>query len=104
MFHSGYGYNTEMGYGQYSPVGSALPPFMVDGQLYSAQQLPFSPSYYPQTPESDNMLFGLNFPNLNSNPLPYPQPMGILGSYDSNFPQVCLQLVPLKHQKPTIDI
>ncbi|KAL5540137.1 hypothetical protein UlMin_042361 [Ulmus minor] len=50
VYHSGYGFNPEIAYGQYSPVASPLPPLMVDGQLYSPQQLPFSPSYYPQSP------------------------------------------------------
>ncbi|GAV91109.1 YTH domain-containing protein [Cephalotus follicularis] len=78
MFHSGFGFNPEMAYGQYSPVASPLPSVMVEGQLYSTQQIPFSPTYYPQavplnapsafslspsemmTPESgsDNLIFG----------------------------------------------
>lgn len=105
---------------------------MVDGQLYSPQQVPFSPSYFPQpapsnlphissavpvsptellTSESssiDNMLFGpgsgylVNFGslgganltgNIASSPLTspsvYPQPMGILGSYEHSVGQVC---------------
>lgn len=48
MFHSGYGFNPEMPYGQYSPIATPLPSIMVEGQLYSPQQIPFSPSYYPQ--------------------------------------------------------
>ncbi|XP_050218380.1 YTH domain-containing protein ECT1-like [Mercurialis annua] len=48
MFHSGYGFNPEMAYGQYSPVATPLP-LMLDGQLYSPQQIPFAPSYYPQS-------------------------------------------------------
>lgn len=109
---------------------------MVDGQLYSPQQLPFNPSYYPQpatpnlphissalpvspnelmTPENstiDNMFFGpgsgylVNFGslgggnlsgNVNSSPVTsptvYPQPMGILGSYENNFGQVCFHQI-----------
>ncbi|GLT28624.1 hypothetical protein SLA2020_035430 [Shorea laevis] len=78
LFSSGYGFPPEMAYGQFSPVGTPLPPVMVEGQLYSPQQIPFSPTYYPQpapsnvpsavpispselmTPESnnDNFLFG----------------------------------------------
>lgn len=75
VFHSGYGFNPDMAYGQYSPVATPLPSLMVDGQLYSPQQVPFSPSYYGQAaapslphmsadlmvPESssiDTMLFG----------------------------------------------
>lgn len=37
-----------MNYGQYSPVGTPGPPVVVDNQLFSPQQIPFSPSYYPQ--------------------------------------------------------
>lgn len=102
---------------------------MVDGQLYSPQQVPFSPSYFPQPAPSnfssavpvsptelltsenssiDNMHFGpssgylINYGslsganltgNIGSSPLTspavYPQPMGILGSYEHNIGQVC---------------
>lgn len=71
---SGFGYTPEMAYGQYSPVGNPLHSMMVEGQLYSPQQIPFSPTYYPQhapsnvaispsefmTPESrnDSLLYG----------------------------------------------
>lgn len=48
VFHSGYGFNPDMAYGQYSPVATPMPSVMLDGQLYSPQQVPFSPSYYPQ--------------------------------------------------------
>ncbi|KAF9663032.1 hypothetical protein SADUNF_Sadunf18G0116000 [Salix dunnii] len=47
MFHSGYGFNPDMGYGQYSPVATPLTPLVLDGQLYSPQQIPFSPFYHP---------------------------------------------------------
>ncbi|XP_015881762.3 YTH domain-containing protein ECT4 [Ziziphus jujuba] len=137
VFHSGYGFNPEIAYGQYSPVATHLPSVMVDGQLYSSQQVPFSPSYFPQsappnlshissavpvsptellTSESssiDNMLFGpgsgylVNFGslgganltgNIGSSPLTspavYPQPMGILGSYEHNVGQISQQQRP----------
>ncbi|XP_021604604.1 YTH domain-containing protein ECT1 isoform X3 [Manihot esculenta] len=48
MFHSGYGFNPEMAYGQYSPVATPLPSIMLEGPLYSTKQIPFSPSFYPQ--------------------------------------------------------
>ncbi|XP_050374209.1 YTH domain-containing protein ECT1 isoform X2 [Argentina anserina] len=48
VYHSGYGFNPEIAYGQYSPVATPLASYMVDGQLYSPQQVPFSPTYYPQ--------------------------------------------------------
>lgn len=135
LYHSGYGFNPEIAYGQYSPVTTPLASYFVDGQLYSPQQVPFSPSYYPQpsppslspitsafpmtptelmTSESsstDNMAFGpgsgyfVNFRsfsgadlsgNLGSSPLAspgiYPQPMGILGSYEQSVGQVRLHL------------
>lgn len=131
LFHTGYGFNPDIAYGQYSPVATPLPSVLVDGQLYSPQQVPFSPSYYPQpsppslshitsaipltptelmTSESssvDNMAFGpgsgyfVNFRsfsggdlsgNLGSSPLAspgiYPQPIGILGSYEHNVGQI----------------
>ncbi|KAM7480823.1 hypothetical protein LguiB_005406 [Lonicera macranthoides] len=44
-FHSGYGFDTQMAYGQFSPLPS--PPIMLDGQLYSPQQFQVSP-YFTQ--------------------------------------------------------
>lgn len=46
--HSPYGFNSQMAYGQYSPVSAPVPPIMVDNQLFSPQQIPVSPQYYPQ--------------------------------------------------------
>ncbi|GAB2286500.1 hypothetical protein Dimus_020899 [Dionaea muscipula] len=46
--HSSYGFNSQMAYGQYSPATASLPPLMVDNQLFSPQQVPFSPPFYPQ--------------------------------------------------------
>lgn len=129
MFHSGYGFNPEMAYGQYSPIATPLPSIMVEGQLYPPQQIPFSPSYYPQhgppnvpsalpvspsemmTSESsgDNLVFGpssgyfVHFGSYGVNvsgnpasspltsPAAYPQPMGILGSYEQNIGQISQQ-------------
>lgn len=51
-----------MAYGQYSPVATQLHPLMMDGQLYSPQQVPFSPSYYAQAPAP-------NLPHMSS-PIP----------------------------------
>uniref|UniRef100_A0A2P2JXC2 YTH domain-containing family protein n=1 Tax=Rhizophora mucronata TaxID=61149 RepID=A0A2P2JXC2_RHIMU len=48
MLQSGYGFNPEMAYGQYSPVATPLSPIFFNGQLYSPQQIPFTPSFYPQ--------------------------------------------------------
>ncbi|GLT97450.1 hypothetical protein SLE2022_150150 [Rubroshorea leprosula] len=126
LLSPGYGFTPDMTYGQFSPVGTPLPSVMVDGQLYSPQQIPFSPTYYQQpapsnvpsalpfspselmTPESsnENLLFGPgpsylvqlglfgggNVPgNPNSSSVtaaaPYPQAMGILGSYEHNVGQ-----------------
>lgn len=47
--HSPYGFNSQMAYGQYSPASTPVPPVMMENQLFSPQQLPFCPSYYPQT-------------------------------------------------------
>lgn len=47
--HSPYGYNSQMAYGQYSPVSTPVPQIMVDNQLFSHQQIPVSPQYYQQT-------------------------------------------------------
>ncbi|KMT17654.1 hypothetical protein BVRB_2g036020 [Beta vulgaris subsp. vulgaris] len=46
--HSPYGFNSQMAYGQYSPASSPVPQIMVDNQLFSPQQIPVSPQYYPQ--------------------------------------------------------
>lgn len=48
VFETGYGFNPELAYGQYSSIAAPMPPVMMDGQLYSPQQFPFSPPYYPQ--------------------------------------------------------
>ncbi|XP_021893472.1 uncharacterized protein LOC110811325 isoform X1 [Carica papaya] len=48
LFHSGFGFNPEMVYGQYSPIATPLHSMMMEGQLYSPQQFPFSPTFYPQ--------------------------------------------------------
>ncbi|KAK9683998.1 hypothetical protein RND81_10G179700 [Saponaria officinalis] len=46
--HSPYGYNSQMAFGQYSPVSTPVPQLMVDNQLFSHQQIPVSPQYYHQ--------------------------------------------------------
>lgn len=46
MLH--YGLDTQMAYGQFSPMASPLSPIMVDGQLYSPHQIPMSPNYFAQ--------------------------------------------------------
>ncbi|KAJ6742104.1 EVOLUTIONARILY CONSERVED C-TERMINAL REGION 10 [Salix viminalis] len=51
MYHSGYGFNPDTGHGQYSPMA----PIMLDGQLYSPQQIPFSPFYHPDVPASGSL-------------------------------------------------
>ncbi|CAN1340526.1 YTH domain-containing protein ECT2 [Linum perenne] len=58
IFPSGYGFNPDMSYGQYSPVATPMPSIMLDGQLYSPQQIPYSPSFYP--PHTPN--FPSSFP------------------------------------------
>ncbi|CAH9075584.1 unnamed protein product [Cuscuta epithymum] len=47
FFPPSYGYDAQMAYGQFSPIGGPLSPIMIDGQLYSPHQVPISPSYYP---------------------------------------------------------
>ncbi|XP_057517041.1 YTH domain-containing protein ECT1-like isoform X1 [Amaranthus tricolor] len=44
--HSPFGFNSA--YGQYSPASTPVPQMMVDNQLFSPQQIPVSPQYYPQ--------------------------------------------------------
>ncbi|KAL5699727.1 hypothetical protein ACHQM5_030591 [Ranunculus cassubicifolius] len=69
MYHTGYGYNPQMPYGPYSPVTTPLSSVRGDGQLYSAQQYPFSgTSYYQQ-------LVSPNMPYVNSsNPVSQSDP------------------------------
>ncbi|KAL7605739.1 hypothetical protein Lser_V15G18270 [Lactuca serriola] len=52
VFHTGYGYNSQMPYGPYSPVTTPLPSVNGDAQLYPhpAQQYTFSGSPYYQHP------------------------------------------------------
>ncbi|KAG8373903.1 hypothetical protein BUALT_Bualt11G0073600 [Buddleja alternifolia] len=47
FFPPGYGYDSQMAYGQFSPLASPLSPIMFDGQLFSPHQMPVTPSYYP---------------------------------------------------------
>ncbi|KAK6131734.1 hypothetical protein DH2020_034531 [Rehmannia glutinosa] len=47
FFPPGYGFDSQMGYGQFSPLASPLSPIMIDGQLFSPHQMPVNPSYYP---------------------------------------------------------
>ncbi|KAL7096215.1 hypothetical protein ACP275_10G068700 [Erythranthe tilingii] len=47
FFPPGYGYDSQMAYGQFSPLASPLSPIMIDGQLFSPHQMPVTPSYYP---------------------------------------------------------
>lgn len=46
--HSPYGFSNQMAYGQYSPASTPVPQIMVDNQIFSPQQIPVSPQYYPQ--------------------------------------------------------
>nr|XP_043624112.1 YTH domain-containing protein ECT1-like isoform X2 [Erigeron canadensis] len=48
LFHPAYGFDTQVAYGQYSPVASPLSPIMIDGQLFSPHQVPMSPNFYSQ--------------------------------------------------------
>ncbi|KAL6985052.1 hypothetical protein U1Q18_018431 [Sarracenia purpurea var. burkii] len=152
LFHSGYGLDTQMAYGQFSPMANPMSPILVDGQLYSPHQIPVSPPYFPQpvspgvshvtsslpssqsdmvTPGSngqegfgDNVLFGpgsgyfVHFGSFGGGGLPgeplsnrstsdtgsylpplsspavYSQPIGILGPYEQNAPQISQQQRP----------
>ncbi|CAA3029544.1 YTH domain-containing family 2 isoform X2 [Olea europaea subsp. europaea] len=47
FFPTGYGFDSQMAYGQFSPLPSPLSPIMFDGQLYSPHQMPVSSPYYP---------------------------------------------------------
>ncbi|KAI3443479.1 hypothetical protein Pfo_000144 [Paulownia fortunei] len=166
FFPPGYGFDSQMAYGQFSPLASPLSPIMIDGQLFSPHQMPVTPPYYPPSispgpphvtsalPASqtelmptgsssqenliDNAIFGpgsgyylpfgsfsggdlsgssghglYKFPGEfgSSEPLPsrsssldtsrfmspltsgtvYPQPIGILGSYEQNVAQAPFQ-------------
>lgn len=48
MFYPpGYGYDSQMAYGQFSPFASPLSPITFDGQLFSPHQMHVPPPYYP---------------------------------------------------------
>ncbi|XP_011093933.1 YTH domain-containing family protein 2 isoform X1 [Sesamum indicum] len=47
FFPPGYGFDSQMAYGQFSPLASPLSPIMIDGQLFSPHQMPVNPPYYP---------------------------------------------------------
>ncbi|XP_051132075.1 YTH domain-containing protein ECT4-like [Andrographis paniculata] len=165
IYHPGYGFDSQMAYGQFSPLPSPMSPIVIDGQLFPPHQMPVAPSYYapsvspgpphvtsahpvsqPELMASgsnnqenfvDNAFFGpgsgyyvplgpfsgelsgnsglglYNFPGElgSSEPLPsssssldtsrfmsplasgtlYPQPIGVLGSYEQNVAQASFQ-------------
>ncbi|PIN13942.1 putative high-glucose-regulated protein [Handroanthus impetiginosus] len=47
FFPPGYGYDSQMAYGQLSPLAGPLSPLMFDGQLFSPHQMPVPQPYYP---------------------------------------------------------
>lgn len=57
VFHTGYGYNSQMPYGPYSPVTTPLPSVNGDTQLYPPQQYTFSGSPYYQHPVPPTLPF-----------------------------------------------
>lgn len=165
FIHPGYGFDSQMAYGQFSPLPSPMSPIMIDGQLFPPHQMSVAPQYYapsvspgpPHVASSlptsqsellssgsnnqenfvDNSFLGpgsgyylpfgsyggdltgnsglglYNFPGEfgSSEPLPsssssidssrfmsplnsgtaYPQPIGILGSYEQNVAQAPFQ-------------
>lgn len=48
VFNSGYGFNPQMAYGQYTTVATPLPSLIMDRQLYAPHQNTFAQPYYPQ--------------------------------------------------------
>ncbi|KAI3759843.1 hypothetical protein L6452_07944 [Arctium lappa] len=97
VFHTGYGYNSQMPYGPYSPVTTPLPSVGGDAQLYSTQQYTFPGSPYYQHPGPPTLPYitsptPVSQPELNSlvssehvdgvlyGPRPgYSSPLGSLG-------------------------
>lgn len=97
VFHTGYGYNSQMPYGPYSPVTTPLPSVGGDAQLYSTQQYTFPGSPYYQHPGPPTLPYitsptPVSLPELNSlvssehvdgvlyGPRPgYSSPLGSLG-------------------------
>ncbi|KAL0426716.1 UNVERIFIED_CONTAM: YTH domain-containing protein ECT2 [Sesamum latifolium] len=47
FFPPGYGFDSQMAYGQLPPLASPLSPIMFEGQLFSPHQMPVTPPYYP---------------------------------------------------------
>ncbi|CAI9765999.1 unnamed protein product [Fraxinus pennsylvanica] len=47
FYPPGYGFDSQMAYGQVSPLSNPLSPILFDGQLYSPHQMPVSSPYYP---------------------------------------------------------
>ncbi|XP_073044360.1 YTH domain-containing protein ECT4-like [Primulina eburnea] len=47
FFPPGYGFDSQMAYGQFPPLPSPLSTIMIDGQLFSPHQIPVTPPYYP---------------------------------------------------------
>ncbi|XP_047327106.1 YTH domain-containing protein ECT1-like [Impatiens glandulifera] len=75
LFHSGYGVDTPVAYGQFSPLASPMSPIMFDSQIFSPHQIPASHPYYPPSvspgvshvnssfpaPQTEMMTAGNNF-------------------------------------------
>ncbi|KAG6414267.1 hypothetical protein SASPL_126985 [Salvia splendens] len=47
FFPPSYGFDSQMAYGQFSPLASPMSSIMIDGQLFSPHQMPVTPPYYP---------------------------------------------------------
>ncbi|KAJ6372845.1 hypothetical protein OIU76_027220 [Salix suchowensis] len=79
MFHSGYGFNPDMGYGQYSPVATPLTPLVLDGQirLHGTVWVIWWGRMCLGAPGSGSL----------TSASAYPQPVGILGPYEHHAAQ-----------------
>ncbi|KAK6147508.1 hypothetical protein DH2020_018420 [Rehmannia glutinosa] len=105
FFPPGYGFDSQMGYGQFSPLASPLSPIMIDGSGY---YLPFGSFSGGDFSGSGHGLYKFPGDFGSSEPLPsrsssldtsrfmspltsgtvYHQPIGILGSYEQNVAQL----------------
>ncbi|XP_010542539.1 PREDICTED: uncharacterized protein LOC104815708 isoform X2 [Tarenaya hassleriana] len=95
VFHAGYGYNPQIPYGPYSPAASPLPSVAGDGQLYSAQQFPYSghsPYYQQVVPPSMQYI-------TSPTPVSQPELTGIVG-VDQQGDNMLVGTRPTYHPHP----
>ncbi|KAL2896544.1 YTH domain-containing family protein 2 [Bienertia sinuspersici] len=95
--HSPYGFSSQMAYGQYSPATTPVPQIMVDNQMFSPQQIPVSPQYYPQPVGSSMPHMSAAIPVSHAEMVTHKghMPMNTMHNHGFTICMECLDLVNL---------